>query len=183
MKSNQLNLFVLFVVTMVGYPFGIGFAAPDGSRPDDFSISYQYNSGSVPPPYYYEYTITMTPAGQGEIQLVPDHAAESVPQWTETFELDDQTIDELYSLLVSEGAFSNNWQEASPPRLGAPSEVVQITAQGQQMQIPAQVAGEQNRTKDKLTKAIKALVPESVWQSLKNRHTQYSKEHYPDGSQ
>ncbi|MGD9212915.1 MAG: hypothetical protein PVI90_19175 [Desulfobacteraceae bacterium] len=183
MKANQLNLFVFFVAIMVGCSFwGVSFAATDGSRPSDFSISYQFTSGSVPPPYYYEYTISVTSSGQGEIVLTPDHAGESVPQWTQSFELNSQALDEIYNLLVSEEAFTSNWQQPTKPRLGAPSEVVQITSQGEQLQIPAQVIKNQMRSKDKVTKAIKALVPDTVWSTLKSQHNAYSDANYPDGT-
>lgn len=183
MKLNPTCSFVFVVAAIVGCAIGSGFAAPNENRPDDFSILYEVKSGSVPAPYYNEVTISIPSSGQGTITLTPDYPADSVPKWAESFDLDAQKLDQLYSLLVTEQALALNWREPSPPKLGAPSKMIRITANGKQMEIPPQVAGEQYKAKKKITEAINALVPESLWKNLKERHVAYAKEHYPSGAE
>ena len=183
MKQYQMDLLLLLAVAIIGCTFGLGFAQSHGDRPEDFSINYQRTAGSVPPPYYHQITITVSPSGEGEIQFIPDYPAESVPQWTESFNVDVQRLDDIYGQMVAEEAFTRSWQTPSRPNLGSPNERIQITANGQQTEIPSQIVRDQSRSKSNITKAIQALVPESLWQSLKGRHRLYSKERYPSGAQ
>ncbi len=180
MKFNRTCSFVFVIAAMVCGSIGAGPAG--AARPQDFSIAYQLNSGSVPSPYYHEITINVDPSGRGQIQLVPDYQNEGVPQWTESFEADAGKLDALYGLLQEESALTRKWQAPTPLKLGAPNETIRITAQGQQMDIPSQVVKDQMQLRDRISKAIKALVPDTIWQELKNRHRNYSKEHYPNGA-
>jgi hypothetical protein len=183
MKQYQIDLLLLLAFAIIGCTFGLGFAQSHGNRPEDFSINYQRTAGSVPPPYYHEMRITISPSGEGEIELIPDHPADSVPRWTESFNVDAQTLDDIYGRMVAEEAFTRNWQAPSQPMLGAADERVQITANGQQTEIPSRIARDQSRSKNTITKAVQALVPDSLWKSLKERHRLYSKERYPSGAQ
>lgn len=180
MKFNRTCSFVFVFAAIAGCFFGAGAAG--AARPQDFSIVYQLNPGSVPSPYYHEITINVAPSGKGEIQLVPDYPNEGVPQWTESFDADAGQLDALYGLLEEESALTRNWQSPAPLKLGVPNETIRITAEGRQMEIPSQVVKDQTQLRNRISKAIKALVPAPIWQELKNRHRTYSKEHYPAGS-
>jgi hypothetical protein len=183
MKQYQTDLLLLLAFAIVGCTFGLGFAQSHGSRPEDFSINYHKTAGSVPPPYYHEIRITISPSGEGEIELIPDHPAQSVPRWTESFNVDAQRLDDIYGRMAAEEAFTRNWRASSQPRVGAADETIQITADGRQAEIPSKIVEGQNRSKNTITKAIQALVPDTLWQSLKERHRLYSKERYPRGAQ
>ena len=180
MKFNRTCSFLFSMVVAVGCMTGNGLAAPD--RPQDFSIAYQLNPGSLPSPYYHEITINVDPSGKGEIELIPDYPKEGVPQWTESFEADAGRLDALYGLLVDEAALTIDWRTPTPLRLGAPSEIIRITAQGQQMEIPSQVVKDQVELRDKIAKAVKGLVPDDLWRDLKRRHRAFSRKHYPRGA-
>ena len=184
MKIYQASLFTLLTAAIIGFAFGQGFAQSNGDRPEDFSINYHRTSGSVPAPYYHEITITVSPSGTGTIELIPDYPSESVPKWTETFNVSAQKLDQFYGQIVSHEAFTRSWQATSKPNLGSPDETIQIIANGRQMRIPSQIARDlrkQSRSKDDIAKAIRALVPDDLWQSLNERHKNYAKEHYPNG--
>ena len=43
------------------------------TRPADFNVIYEWQEGSLPPPYHYEYTITIKADGQGQIVMIPDY--------------------------------------------------------------------------------------------------------------
>lgn len=182
MKFKQSCSFICIFAAIFGSAFGSSFAASSENPPDDFSISYHIKSGSVPPPYYSEYVITIAPGGKAEISLTPDRPADAVPKWTEGFDLDAAKLKELYGILISEQAFSLNWEEPTPPKLGAPSKVVRITAGSRQVEIPYQVVKAQYPAKKRITAAIKALIPDPVWETLKEKHLEYAKEHYPGGA-
>lgn len=186
MKIYHPSLFILLVIAIIGFTFGSGLTQSHGDRPEDLSINYHRTSGAVPAPYYNEVTITVSPSGAGTIQLIPDYPSESVPKWTESFNVDASKLDEFYEQIVSQKALTRGWQAPSRPSLGSPDETIEIIANGQQMRIPSQIASglrQQSRSKDNIAKSIQALVPDALWQSLKERHKIYAKEHYPHGSQ
>src|SRR5581483_4503008 len=74
------------------------------TRPDDFALEYRWREASLPPPYHYEYTITIKPTGHGEIVMIPDYPnvmvphypVQTIPRWTETFALQSKQLDQLY---------------------------------------------------------------------------------------
>ena len=186
MKIYQPSLFILFIIAIIGFTCGSGLAQSYGDRPEDLSINYHRTAGAVPAPYYHEITITVSPSGAGTIELIPDYPSESVPKWTESFNVSASKLDEFYEDIVSQEAFTRSWRAPSAPNLGSPNETIQIIANGQQMKIPSQIARSlrrQSRSKDNIAKAIQALVPDALWQSLKERHKLYAKEHYPHGNQ
>ena len=186
MKIYHPSLFLLLIIATIGFTFGLGLAQSYGERPEDLSINYHRTSGDVPAPYYHEITITVSPSGAGTIQLIPDYPSESVPKWTETFNVSAPKLDQFYEQIVSQEAFTRSWQAPLKPSSGSPDETIEITADGRQMKIPSQIARglrRQSRSRDTIAKAIQALVPDALWQSLKERHKIYAKEHYPHGNQ
>jgi hypothetical protein len=186
MKLYKTSSCILLIVAIVGFAFGLCFAQSPEERPEDLSIHYHRTSGSVPPPYYHEITITVSPSGEGKILLIPDYPSESVPRWTESFSVDPSRLDALYEQIVSHKALTRSWRTPSSPSPGSPDETIQINANGRQMRIPSQIARglrRQSRSKDDIAKAVRALVPESLWQSLNDRHMRYSMKRYPRGSE
>src|SRR5690242_15643215 len=65
-------------------------------RPADFTASYHWAEGSLPPPFHYEYTIDVAADGTVTLTYVPDYPNEGVPEWVETVSLDAAQLDALY---------------------------------------------------------------------------------------
>ena len=53
-------------------------------KPDDFQVQYYWEVGSLPPPYFYAYTITLGPEAKGEIRFMPGYSNDDPPIWIET---------------------------------------------------------------------------------------------------
>jgi hypothetical protein len=119
------------------------------TRPADLSIQYEWQEGSLPPPYHYEYTITVSSAGQGTIVLIPDYPADGVPIWTENFAVSPAQMDALYQLFLTNGLFENSWQETDPP-VGGSSQSIAITAHGQEITIPTYVIEAQQEAANRI---------------------------------
>lgn len=75
------------------------------TRPDDFALRYSYNAASVPPPYYYEYAISVQADGQGEARYLPDYPQHHPGEKVTRFTVDASTLDALYALVQDSGIF------------------------------------------------------------------------------
>jgi hypothetical protein len=150
---------------------------PLNSRPADFKVVYDWQEGSLPPPYHYEYTITIEPGGQGQIVMVPDYAFSNPPTWTETFTVTPAQLDQFYRLLIDKGLFTQRWQAQSDPPVGGSYDSVSITAHGKQISIPSFVIHAQAAAAEDISIALHALVPPDLWGKLDTQRGQYQQEH------
>ena len=146
------------------------------TRPSDFSVRYDWYEGSLPPPYHYEYTLTIASDGSGTVTLVPDYPGEGVPEWTETFTLTPEALDALFAQVVEHGAFSTRWREVDDPPVGGSFYTVALTANGETVTIPSFVPENQAGAQDAISAAIRAAVPAEVWQTLDSQREQYVEE-------
>jgi len=150
---------------------------PLDTRPIDFDLVYEWHEGSLPPPYHYEYTITINPAGQGQIVMVPDYAFSNPPTWTETFTVTPTTLDQFYQLAIDKGLFAQRWQARPDPPVGGSYDVLKVTAHGQQITIPSFVDQTQAKAAKDMSTAVRALVPQNIWDKLNDQREQYVTEH------
>jgi hypothetical protein len=147
------------------------------TRPADFSLVYKWQEGSLPPPYHYEYTITITPDGQGQIVMVPDYSFRNPPSWTETFTVTSTALDQLYRLLIDKGLFTQRWQAQSDPPVGGSFDSLQVAAHSQHITIPSFVIPTQANAAQDISTAVRALVPQTIWDKLNAQREQYVTEH------
>jgi hypothetical protein len=150
---------------------------PLDTRPADFKVVYDWQEGSLPPPYHYEYTITLAPDGQGQIVMVPDYAFSNPPTWTETFTVMPAQLDHFYRLLIDKGLFTQRWQAQTDPPVGGSSDSISIIAHGKQIAIPSFVIPTQAAAAEDISTALRALVPQGLWDKLNTQREQYQQEH------
>lgn len=150
---------------------------PFNTRPTDFNLIYEWQEGSLPPPYHYEYTITINPDGQGQIVMVPDYAFSDPPAWTETFTLTPTALDQVYRLLIDKGLFTQRWQAQQDPPVGGSFDSLHVTAHDQNITIPSFVIPAQASAAKDIATAVRALVPQNIWDKLNSQREQYVAEH------
>jgi hypothetical protein len=150
---------------------------PLDTRPADFNVIYKWQEGSLPPPYHYEYTIKIKPDGQGEIIMLPDYDSDATPYWIEPFTVTPAALDKFYRLLIDKGLFTQRWQAQSDPPVGGSYDSLQVTAHGQQINIPSFVIPLQAAAAEDITTAVRALVPQDLWDKLNTQREQYVREH------
>jgi hypothetical protein len=150
---------------------------PLDSRPADFKVVYDWQEGSLPPPYHYEYTITLAPDGQGQIVMVPDYTFSNPPTWTETFTVTSAQLDQFYRLLIDKGLFTQRWQAQADPPVGGSYDSLSITAHGKQITIPTFVIPSQAAAAEDISTALRALVPQDLWDRLNTQLEKYQQEH------
>lgn len=147
------------------------------TRPDDFAILYEWQEGSLPPPYHYEYTVAIQPDGQGQVVIIPDYPSEDVPTWTEAFTVPPTELDRLYQLMVDKALFAQKWRSQEAPPVGGSSESMTVTAHGVQIVIPVYVIPAQADAAAEMFSAVTGLVPQAVWEKLNAQREEYVKEH------
>jgi hypothetical protein len=182
-----MRLLLVFVVALLTLLAGCTFMIPtpgEQTRPDDFHLTYRWQEGSLPPPYHYEYTITISstgqvsPTGQGEIVMIPDYDFNEPPTWTEAFTADAEQMDTLYSTLVANGLLSQRWRAQGDPPVGGSSQSVTAMARGQTYAIPSFVPASQENAAANIAAAIEAFVPQAIWDKLEAQREQYMEEHF-----
>jgi hypothetical protein len=143
-------------------------------RPANFRVTYQWVETSLPRPYHYEYTIRIGPGLQGVIEYQPDYTFPTTPIWTETFELEDKDLENIYTLMGAKGVFTRFWRPVNPqPDPGELGPLVVIVDE-QRFIVPAYtVDGPADGEVLDIYDALHALVPAATWQKLETRHQQY----------
>lgn len=173
-----LALTILLVACSNPTPVPIDFSTQP--RPGDFRVTYHWEEGSLPPPYHYEYTISIGPDQQGSIELIPDYSFNDPPVWRETFSIALAELDALYALLVEMGVFTREWLPATDYPTGGSIRRLTADAHGQRFSVPSFVADETAaRDIRAVYDAVRAMVPETVWDKLKALRERYVAEH-PD---
>ena len=148
------------------------------SRPSDFSFRYKWREGTVPPPYHYEYTISAGPTSAGRIDFLPDYPEYNPPTWTETFDLDNDALDNLYALMLNKNMFEKNWTVIEDGRVGGPLEWMEVTAAGKKFLVPSVI--EEAAILSQVYDAVKALVPEGIWAALMAKREQFQRSYLED---
>lgn len=156
---------------------GCGMSGMPAQRPADFAVAYDWREGSLPPPYYYEYSITLSADGQCELIMVPSYPASDVPRWQERFQVSEADRDRLYQQLLELGLFTQSWREATELRVGGSTEWMTVVANGTQVKIPSQVIERQQTSATEIYAAVKAIVPPEIWARLQDQLKQYQEAH------
>ncbi len=180
MTSRRITITVLLLLVVTGCTSVTPTPAPTpnlDTRPADFNLVYNWQEGSLPPPYHYEYTITIQPDGQGQIVMIPDYSSRQTPSWTETFTVTATTLDQFYRLLIDKGLFAQRWQAQSEPPVGGSSDSLEVTAHNRQINIPSFVIAAQATAANDIAAAVRGLVPQDIWNKLNLQREQYMAAH------
>jgi hypothetical protein len=173
---SRRSAFQLLMVCLVVLLAGCGSSAPR-TRPADFALEFRWAEGSLPPPYYYEYTITIDNAGNGTVVFSPDWDFENPPVWTETFSLDAAALDALYAAFRDNGLFDRDWRQNELPPVGGGAESLTVTANGKMYEVPYFVAQGQSSAAGVIKGSVPLVVPQQIWDDLYARRDQYVAEH------
>jgi hypothetical protein len=175
LRFNLITALLLFVAA--GCAAANPTPNPLDTRQSDFNLVYEWQEGSLPSPYHYEYTIMLQPDGQGQIVMVPDYSFRNPPTWTETFTVTSAALDQFYRLLIDKGLFTQRWQAQQGPPVGGSFDSLQVTAHGQQITIPSFVIQTQANAVEDMATAVRALLPQNIWDKLNTQREQYVSEH------
>jgi hypothetical protein len=139
---------------------------------DDLSIAYHWRDGTKPPPYHYEYDITLDRDGKGVIKYRPDYSAP--PEWVEEYAATAEAMARVRQAVADAGVFTRQWRERDERSVGGSYAWMEAKAAGRGVKTPA--FPESGNLGD-VYRAVEETVPASVWSSLKERREKYMAEH------
>lgn len=139
----------------------------------DFSLLFKWNTGTLPPQYTYTYTIILGP-GKGRLEYQPGYADDSSQQWMVDFTVSEKQMHDLYEYLNSQDMFRSSWKKGEP-MMGAPGTRLILEAYGRQYNIPSIsiLASSEYARVDAAMEAIRALVPQTIWDEMETRQEEY----------
>jgi hypothetical protein len=148
---------------------------PMGTRPDDFQLQYSWTAASVPPPYHFEYDVTIGPGLAGSIVYLPDYPGAGTPTWTAEFTLSEADLDALYQLIVRQGVLSRRWREVRNPPVGGDTSGLQVQANGRTVRVHNLMVDAARL--EPINEMVTRLVPQTTWDTLAAQREQYEREH------
>ncbi len=145
--------------------------------PDDFALTYEWATGSMPPPHHYEYTITVTPTDSGHILFWPDYPSHTCPQWEEAFAPHLPSRILLYNWMQTSGLFIRPQEVPAEPVMGGETGYLKMSAGGKRAHLAAHLFPHEEYVA--VHHVIRALVPDILWKELAARRQQYIASTYP----
>ena len=145
--------------------------------PADFTLRYEWHEGSVPPPYHYEYVIRLGPGPEGEVTFYPDYPQHDPPIWREPFTSQPSAVAGLYALMAKVRMFTRRWQRAERQAIGGSVSWLQVQAGQRVASVPAGLLPRDAEAIRPVYEAIRALVPQPIWDKLMSQYAQVQSEH------
>jgi hypothetical protein len=174
------SIFSILLIIGTGI-IAMGCGAKEPQMPDDFSLSFDWNTGALPPKYHYTYGITIGPGTQCEFEYISgyDSSVES-NRWITPFTLSKDALEELYRYLKNQEIFRASW-ETGRGLIGGSTTSLIITAYGKEYQIPSisELEGADKKLVEEAMDMIRGYVPESIWEEMNDRQARYE-EGYED---
>jgi hypothetical protein len=136
------------------------------SYPDDFSFRFRWQLGSVPPPYYYEYTIKINADGTGDIELLPDYPQHHPQKRTAPLRLNKTTINYLFEEMQSAGLFENVCPEVESNWTGGSQASLDVHAWGKEYHVPYSISSADLHRMEPVYLAIQELIPAQMLKGL-----------------
>lgn len=136
-------------------------------------FEFVWREGSVPPPDHYWFRVTGSTAGRGQIEFVPGYAFEAPPRWVEAFTIESAQAAQLQALVQHLRAMDRDWPEAPGEAVGGSQRSIHLRRGARAVDVPNQLCASDAALADALEAALRALVPEAVWASIRQRHADY----------
>lgn len=171
---KTISAFVIFLISIFSFT---ACTSQPSERPGDFNLSLAWNTGSLPPQYHYSYSINIQSSGASVFIYQAGYEEDEALRWQTDFTLDKNQMDDLYKYLVEKDLLRSNWREGQPS-MGSSGTSIQITANGEEFQVPSISVLEQADRKiiQPAIDTINQLVPQNIWDEMNTRQDTYEKE-------
>ncbi|NMC47203.1 MAG: hypothetical protein GYA52_10305, partial [Chloroflexi bacterium] len=134
MVTRILMLGICFVAAFLSS----GCSQVPQQRPQDFAIYSYWNTGALPPEYYYEIEIEIDPDRNGTLTYQADYESESGKENVFQFSVDETTWNDFYMWLKTNRIFRNNWQQSKEIMVGGSGTQVKLQMNGEKYEIPSE---------------------------------------------
>jgi len=143
-------------------------------------IQYYFNVGSLPPPYHYNYTITINSDGAGELVYMMGYTKTENNTLTYPFKLTDAELKKLNKAVKKSDILNLEIKERPGEEIpdGGHSESLQIfglssnTDTAVIKSIPSYPEIKYDKILGKLYKTIQKCVPEEIWKDANDKRIQ-----------
>ncbi len=155
----------------------VGWGTKEPQIPDDFSLSFDWNTGALPPKYNYAYVITIGPGSQSEFEHISGYdRSDDSNRWVTSFSLSKDALEELYTYLENQDIFRACWKTGRG-LIGGSTTCLIITAYGKEYQIPciSELKGDDKLLVEAALDEIRGYVPDSIWEEMNDRQAGYEK--------
>jgi len=172
----MMKMFFWFLVTACLVLSACTRASTD--RPEDFSLTLEWDTGALPPPYHYSYIVAIGPGLTEKFSFQPGYAPDFAEDaWQTEFELGSQDLNALYQTLVEKDMLRLKWSTGQP-LLGGQGTSLVITADGKDYRVPSiSVLTRSEREKvDEIIEIIRGYVPQAIWDEMDARQTAFETE-------
>ena len=167
-------LFSIVIVSWLAM-LTVGCGGEQPITPEDFGLSFYWNTGALPPQYRYEYVITIGPGLQGELDFIPGcESAQGSEQWATSFEISSEEQEEIYTFFTENDLLRTRWNTGRG-LIGGSTTSLLLTAFGKEYQIPSisELETEDRQLVELAMDAVRGVVPETIWEEMNNRQAEY----------
>lgn len=147
---------------------------------EDLTVNLYWNTGTLPPEYYYYYQITIGPDHIGIFEYQPGYGKPTSPDvWKVNFKVSQDQLDYLYQLLIEKNLFKDKWETIESSGGGSFNSIT-ITSGGREYKIPGntELKKEDNAKIDIVSDYLKEIVPTDIWKEMDKRQIQFEESVY-----
>ncbi len=175
--SAAVIIFAVMIGCMSCYP------EPAKECPEDLTVKFYWNTGTLPPEYQYYYQITVGPGLQGLFEYQPGYPGTSWEPlspdvWEVSFEVSQDQVDHLYQLLIENDLFKRRWKTTDEVAEGGSSSYITIIANGRKYdKIPddLEIKSEDRKKVVAASNYLREMVPTNIWEEMEERQSQFEK--------
>lgn len=146
-------------------------------------VIYHYQEGTVPPPYFYSYDITINATGTGTLVYSPNYGNDTT--WVYNLTISESDMNKLNEAITSSNILNEKIPELPNDKIPVGGPLQNISLQLQQDpnldQTPPKIVTpyfpEESYTETLMGiySVIKKMVPENVWNDINGRKAEYIK--------
>lgn len=137
-------------------------------RPEDFTVTLEQRTGSIPPEYYYE-SKAIFAADSCSIEFYPGYTDDIL--FRKTFSVSQDRLDTLFLLMEKKKIFSTHFEEVENPPIGGGTSTLKIISNGETYLVPA-FPKESDLVKP-VYGYLANSVPAEIWAEWENVHQKY----------
>jgi len=173
MKIRKIKIILFIALVFTIALINISGCGRQAEQPEDLTARLYWDTGTLPPEYYYYYRITIGPGCNGTFEYQPGYGEPPAPDtWKTDFAVSAEQLANLYQLLIVNNVFNENWGKGEVAEGGSFSSIT-ITAGGKEYKIPGGSALKKaDRSKiDRVSDYIKEMVPADIWEEMDDRQS------------